>query len=141
MTILIFLAMLAGLILAHELGHFTAAKISRVTIKEFGLGFPPRIFGIKRGETTYSLNAVPLGGFVKMVGEEDPDLPGSLAGKSRGIRFAVLISGPLMNILLPIVLLAASLMIPHQVLQEQGRAAEENSAQESPAWQFLPAGE
>jgi regulator of sigma E protease len=119
MTLLIFLAMLAGLILVHELGHFTAAKLSGVTIKEFGLGFPPRIFGIKRGETTYSLNAVPLGGFVKMVGEEDSNLPGSLASKNRSIRFAVLASGSFMNILLPILLLSASLMIPHQVFQER----------------------
>jgi regulator of sigma E protease len=67
----------------------------------------------------YSLNAIPLGGFVKMEGEDDPGLPGSLASKSRGIRIAVLTSGSFMNIILPIILLTSSLMIPHQVLQEQ----------------------
>jgi regulator of sigma E protease len=67
-TILIFLGMLAVVILAHELGHFATAKAFRVKVDEFGLGFPPRLFGFKRGETLYSLNAIPLGGFTKMAG-------------------------------------------------------------------------
>ncbi|MBI2853491.1 MAG: site-2 protease family protein [Chloroflexi bacterium] len=118
-TLLIFLGLLALLIVSHELGHFVTAKLSGVTVKEFGLGFPPRIFGIKRGETVYSINAIPLGGFVKMVGEEDPKLPGSLAGKSIGVRLMVLTAGSAMNLLLPLVLLAVSLMVPHQVVSEQ----------------------
>ncbi|MEW6033831.1 MAG: M50 family metallopeptidase [Chloroflexota bacterium] len=130
-TLLVFLGMLAVLILAHEVGHFIAAKLSRVTIKEFGLGFPPRVFGITRGETTYSLNAVPLGGFVKMVGEEDPSLPGSLASRPIGVRVAVLSAGPLMNILLPIFLLAISLMVPHRVVNE--RVIVQEVAEQSPA--------
>lgn len=119
MTILIFIIMLAVLIVAHELGHFVIAKLAKVTVTEFGLGFGPRIIGVKRGETTYSLNAVPLGGFVKMVGEEDPGLTGSLASKSKKVRALVLSAGPLMNILLPLVLLTASLMIPHQATTER----------------------
>ncbi|MBI2858042.1 MAG: site-2 protease family protein [Chloroflexi bacterium] len=118
LTAIVFILMLAVLILVHEAGHFTLAKIFHVTVKEFGLGFGPRIFGIKRGETEYTLNAVPLGGFVKMVGEEDPNLPGSLAGKPIGVRALVLSSGALMNIVLPIILLTASFMVPHQVLRE-----------------------
>jgi regulator of sigma E protease len=58
--------------LSHEFGHFIVAKRSGVRVDEFGLGFPPKIFGIKRGETTYSLNWIPFGGFVRIFGE-NPD--------------------------------------------------------------------
>lgn len=70
MTVLIFIIILAILVLVHELGHFIAAKKNGVLVEEFGFGFPPRIFGIKKGETLYSINAIPLGGFVKVYGEE-----------------------------------------------------------------------
>lgn len=70
MTILIFILIIALLIIIHELGHFIAAKKSGVLVEEFGFGFPPRIFSIKRGETVYSLNLLPFGGFVKVYGEE-----------------------------------------------------------------------
>ena len=73
-TILIFMAVLVVLILAHEFGHLIAAKSFGVKVEEFGVGFPPRIVGIRRGETLYSLNAVPLGGFTKMSGEEEKSL-------------------------------------------------------------------
>src|SRR5947207_434871 len=69
-TALIFLIVLSILVLIHEFGHFIAAKRNGVMVEEFGLGFPPRIFGIKKGETTYSINLIPLGGFVKVYGEE-----------------------------------------------------------------------
>lgn len=72
LTIVIFIAMLAVLILSHEFGHFIVAKRSDVKVEEFGIGFPPKLASIKRGETVYSLNLVPLGGFVKLLGEEDP---------------------------------------------------------------------
>lgn len=70
MSILIFIAILAILILVHEFGHFIAAKKQGVRVDEFGFGLPPRLFGIKVGETLYSLNLIPLGGFVKLYGEE-----------------------------------------------------------------------
>lgn len=70
MTILIFIIILAVLVLIHEAGHFFAAKKSGVRVDEFGFGFPPRLFGIKRGETLYSLNLIPLGGFVRLYQEE-----------------------------------------------------------------------
>ena len=85
-TIVAFVGMLVVLIIAHELGHFITAKAFKVKVQEFGLGFPPRLFRVRRGETVYSLNAVPLGGFIKMAGEEDPNVPGSLASKSIGTR-------------------------------------------------------
>src|SRR4030067_3134370 len=87
LTIFSFIAILIFLVFAHEFGHFITAKLARVKVEEFGIGFPPRIVSFKRGETTYSLNAIPLGGFTKMLGEEDPTLPGSLASKSIPIRF------------------------------------------------------
>jgi len=67
--ILIFIIILSLLIFVHEFGHFYAAKKSGIRVDEFGFGFPPRIFGIKRGETIYSLNLFPVGGFVKIYGE------------------------------------------------------------------------
>lgn len=70
MTIVVFLITLSILVLVHELGHFIAAKKSGVLVEEFGIGLPPRIFGVKKGETLYSLNWLPFGGFVKLYGEE-----------------------------------------------------------------------
>ncbi|OGZ26693.1 MAG: hypothetical protein A2365_04075 [Candidatus Nealsonbacteria bacterium RIFOXYB1_FULL_40_15] len=71
---LIFIAVLTliALIIIHELGHFTAAKKLGVKVEEFGLGYPPRIWGRKIGETLYSLNIIPFGGFVKIYGQEEP---------------------------------------------------------------------
>lgn len=70
MSIVVFILILAILVLVHEFGHFIAAKKNGVRVEEFGFGFPPRLFGIKKGETLYSINAIPIGGFVKLYGEE-----------------------------------------------------------------------
>lgn len=70
MNILIFLLVISLLIFVHELGHFITAKKRGVLVEEFGIGFPPRILGIKYKETLYSLNLIPIGGFVKLFGEE-----------------------------------------------------------------------
>ena len=69
---LLIVPVLGFLIFIHELGHFATAKWFGIKVTEFGFGFPPRIFGIRYGDTVYSLNWIPLGGFVRMVGEEDP---------------------------------------------------------------------
>ena len=130
-TILIFLAVLAVIILAHELGHFIAAKAFRVKVEEFGLFFPPRLLKIKRGETLYSLNAIPLGGFTKMAGEEDPKEPRSLASKSVGVRIIVLSAGSIMNALLPLLLFSIAFMVPHDVTI--GEVVVEEVALDSPA--------
>ncbi|MFC1990547.1 RIP metalloprotease [Chloroflexota bacterium] len=115
-TVVSFLGILIVLVLAHEIGHFVTARAFGVRVEEFGLGFPPRLLSIKRGETLYSLNVVPLGGFVKMSGEEDPKVPGSLASKSTGTRILVLASGSLMNALLPLLLFSIAFMVPHNVV-------------------------
>jgi len=117
-TIVSFLVVIAVIILAHELGHFITAKASGVKVEEFGLGYPPRLFGIKRGETLYSLNAIPIGGFTKMAGEEDPKIKRSLASKGIGTRLLVLSAGSLMNFLLPLLLFSIAFMVPHDLVTE-----------------------
>ena len=77
MSILIFLAVLFVLILVHELGHFVVAKWTGMRVDEFGIGFPPKLFSLKIGETEYSLNALPIGGFVKILGEDGASAPSS----------------------------------------------------------------
>lgn len=119
LTIIAFLGVLFILVLAHELGHFGTAKAFGVKVEEFGIGFPPRLLSIIRGGTRYSINALPLGGFVKMAGEEDPNIPGSLASKSIFARLVVLGSGSLMNFLLPLILFSAALIIPADIVRGQ----------------------
>jgi len=121
------------LILAHEFGHFLTAKLSGVKVEEFGLGYPPRLAAFRVGETVYSLNLLPLGGFVRLLGEEDPTNPRSLAGKPIPIRTLVLISGAAMNILVPIFLFAASFMLPQETAV--GRVVLQEVASGSPAQQ------
>jgi regulator of sigma E protease len=69
MSILIFLLVLFVLVLVHEWGHFIVAKKTGMRVDEFGIGFPPKLFGVKKGETEYTFNALPIGGFVKIWGE------------------------------------------------------------------------
>jgi regulator of sigma E protease len=103
------------LIIAHELGHFITAKLTGVRVLEFGLGYPPRIWGFKYHDTIYSINWLPLGGFVRLVGEEDPSDPQSLAAKPRPVRLLVLSAGAFMNFILPTFLFAVAFMIPRDV--------------------------
>lgn len=106
MTIILFLIVLAVLILVHEFGHFYAAKKCGVRVDEFGLGFPPKIWSWKRGETIYSLNAIPFGGFVKIFGESPndesisgPDRARSFVHKPRWKQIIILSAGVIMNVL------------------------------------------
>lgn len=110
--IILFLVTLLVAMYLHELGHFFAARRAGVKVEEFGIGIPPRLFGIKRGETVYSLNAIPIGAFVKAAGENDPTVPRSLAGKGPWTRLGIFAAGPLVNILLAFVLLSAFLALP-----------------------------
>lgn len=101
--ILAFLVILTILILVHEIGHFTMARLFGVHVEEFGLGFPPRIKGWRRNGVLYSLNAIPLGGFVKMAGENgEDDSPDSFGAKPPWQRFIILVAGPAMNVLLAV---------------------------------------
>ncbi len=130
-TVIAFLGILAVLIIAHEFGHYITAKASGVTVEEVGIGFPPRLLSFKRGGTIYSLNAIPLGGFVKMAGEEDPKVTGSLASKSIPVRLLALSAGSLMNLLLPLLLFSVAFMVPHNVVY--GQVQVDEVAASSPA--------
>jgi regulator of sigma E protease len=115
LAVIAFILIIGLLIFVHELGHFIAAKKCGVLVEEFAIGFPPRLYSFKRGETTYSLNAIPLGGYTKMLGEEDPSNPRSFATKSKKKRLLILSAGSGMNAILPLFLFALAFMIPSQV--------------------------
>src|SRR2546423_2133259 len=102
MNILWFVPILSIMMFVHELGHFVTARLSGITVLEFGFGLPPRIWGFKRNGVVYSINWIPFGAFVKMLGEEDPSAPGSFASKPGGIRAIVLAAGSGMNFLLAV---------------------------------------
>ena len=108
-TFLSFVFVLGLLIFFHELGHFLVAKKAGVRVEQFSLGFPPTIFKHKWGETEYCIGIIPLGGYVKMAGENPDEQatgdPGDFMSKSIGQRAAVMVAGPFMNYLLAIVIL------------------------------------
>src|SRR5260221_162204 len=105
--ILAFLPILSIMMFVHELGHFITARLAGITVLEFGFGLPPRLWGFKRNGVIYSINWIPFGAFVKMLGEEDPTAPGSLASKPGGIRATVLAIGATLSV--PKMLLEGSL--------------------------------
>ncbi|MBI4708801.1 MAG: RIP metalloprotease RseP [Candidatus Portnoybacteria bacterium] len=109
LTILVFILILGLLVFIHELGHFVVAKRNGVRVDEFGFGLPPRVFGIKRGETIYSLNALPIGGFVKIHGEdgEEKKDPRSFGSKKISQRAAILFAGVFMNFVLAVIFFGA----------------------------------
>ena len=103
--LLTFILGIAILIFMHELGHFVAARLLKVEVEEFGLGFPPRIVKLFRaGGTDFTLNWIPLGGFVRLKGESDPDVEGGMAAASPWVRLTVLLAGPMTNILIGLIL-------------------------------------
>lgn len=123
-TIFVFIVILAALVLFHEFGHFIIAKKSGMQVDEFGFGFPPRIYGKKIGETTYTLNAVPLGGFVKIAGEDNAEEnnPRSFINKSFLARFGTLVAGVVMNFVLAWILFSIGFTIGLPTVIEQGQS-------------------
>ena len=113
---LLIVPVLAFLIFIHELGHFAAAKWFGIRVTEFGFGFPPRAFGVSYRGTVYSVNWIPIGGFVRIVGEEDPTDPESFARQSVLKRSVVLLAGSFMNLVLPVVIFTVLFMLPHDTL-------------------------
>ncbi len=93
---------LALLMIAHELGHFIVAKKSGIVVEEFAVGFPPRLLSRVIGGVRYSLNLIPFGAYVKMLGEEDPSASGSFASQGKLIRSAVLVAGSAMNFIVAV---------------------------------------
>jgi regulator of sigma E protease len=102
MNILWFIPILSVMMFVHEFGHFITARMTGITVLEFGFGLPPRLWGFKRNGVIYSINWIPFGAFVKMLGEEDPTAPNSFASKPRSIRAIVLSAGSAMNFLLAV---------------------------------------
>jgi len=118
MSILIFIIILAVLILVHEFGHFIVAKKNGIRVDEFGIGFPPKLYGKKFGETEYTLNLFPIGGFVKIFGEtpneesiSGPDSARSFVHKSKWVQTAVISAGVFFNMLLAWVLVSFGFII------------------------------
>lgn len=113
LTLIIFLAVLSVLVVVHEFGHFFVARRLGVRVDEFGFGFPPRLWSTKPGDTVYSVNWVPLGGFVRLKGETGEDLHhhDSFAGKSVWRRLAIVIAGVVMNLVLAVVLFSVGLTL------------------------------
>jgi regulator of sigma E protease len=113
-TLLAFAFVLGVLVFVHELGHFVMARWHGVRVLTFSLGFGPKILKVKRGDTEYAISAVPLGGYVKMAGENPEEQrtgsPDEFLSKSKWQRFQILIMGPVMNVALAIVLLWVVLM-------------------------------
>src|SRR3990170_1132532 len=103
-----FVGALAALIIIHELGHFLAARALKIEVEEFGIGFPPRLVTLfEAGGTKFSLNWIPLGGFVRPKGENDASVPGGLAAARPCERLVFLVAGPLANLLVGVLLYAA----------------------------------
>src|SRR5688572_31332490 len=129
-TVAAFLGVLVVLVLVHELGHFLVAKRAGITVEEFGIGFPPRITSVMWHGTRYSLNWIPLGGFVRMLGEDgdvevrrlrekgltDDEVEHAMAGafnrRPIWIRVGVLLAGVAMNFVLAAALFAVALSLP-----------------------------
>lgn len=106
LSVLLFVFIFGLIVLIHELGHFLAAKREGMTVREFAFGFPPRLFSIKKNGTNFSLNLIPFGGYVSILGEsESSDSAGSYSKKSPWARLRVVSAGVLMNALLAWVLL------------------------------------
>jgi len=114
-SVIIFIIVLGILIFFHELGHFLVARLFGVGVEKFSLGFGPRIFGKKIGRTDYCISIVPLGGYVKMMGEEpdspiaEEDLPLSFTHKHVAKRAAIVAAGPIFNVILAILIFTTGL--------------------------------
>ena len=107
LSVIIAILILSFLILSHEFGHFIVAKKSGVKVEEFGIGYPPRVWGIRKGETIYSINAIPFGGFVQLYGENEKGEkylkdPRSFNAKSAVIRALIISAGVIMNFLVAV---------------------------------------
>src|SRR5437764_2346633 len=128
LTAVISVAVILGfMILIHEFGHYAVAKLLGVRVEVFSIGFGKRLLGFRRGDTDYRVSAIPLGGYVKMSGENPMDTrtgdPGEFLSHPRWHRFLIAIAGPSMNILLAVVLLAGIYMVHYEYPPYKDQAA------------------
>lgn len=136
MSILLFFLVLFVLILVHEWGHFIVAKKTGMRVDEFGIGFPPKVFGIKKGETEYTFNAIPIGGFVKIWGEnyedkgdateeEKRDSKRAFTARPKWAQALVLVAGVTMNILFAWLLFSVTYMVGVPTAVDEVTASDE----------------
>ena len=133
-----FIFVLGILVFIHELGHFLVAKKVGIKVERFSLGFPPNIFSKKWGETTYCIGIIPLGGYVKMAGEQPTDeatgAPEEFMSKSVGQRAAVIFAGPFMNYILAIFLLISIYYFGGRPLFDENRVLVGEVTEDGPAF-------
>ncbi|HEY3838525.1 MAG TPA: RIP metalloprotease RseP [Bryobacteraceae bacterium] len=122
-----FLVLIGVMILIHELGHFWAARLFDVRVDVFSIGFGPRLFGFRRGDTDYRFSAILFGGYVKMageqLGEEHSDDPNGLLSKPRWQRLIIAFAGPFMNMALAVGLLTGLFMVKYQKPADEDKGA------------------
>ncbi len=130
LTIALFLLVLSVLIFVHEWGHYITAKLTGMRVDEFAIGFPPKVFSWKKGETEYSINALPIGGFVRIHGEDptqvtpdDVDRDRTFSARPKWAQAVVLVAGVTMNVLFAWFLFVAILMIGVPTQVEEGKAS------------------
>jgi regulator of sigma E protease len=153
MSILLFLAVLFVLVLVHEWGHFITAKKTGMRVDEFAIGFPPKLFGIKKGETEYNFNLLPIGGYVKIYGENREEGDEATADSGRAFharpkwaQAIVLLAGITMNILFAWLLFSTTLLIGVPTAVDEGTAGERatlivaGTLKDAPADGVLPVG-
>ncbi|HXG93136.1 MAG TPA: RIP metalloprotease RseP [Blastocatellia bacterium] len=118
-TIVIFVLVLGGMIVIHEFGHFIVAKLFGVRVDVFSVGFGKRLWGVKKGDTDYRISLIPLGGYVKMAGENLDEkvtgAPDEFMSKPKWQRFCIAVAGPVMNILTALAIPAIIVMFYHEV--------------------------
>ncbi len=137
LTIITFFVVLSVLVLIHEAGHFFAAKLIGVKVLEFGLGLPPKLFGVKHGETVYSINALPIGGFVRLFGEDESttkdksEIDRAFYRKPPLQKLFVTIAGVVMNFTLAVVII--SYIFSQGVFVPSDKVFVENVSKNSPA--------
>jgi regulator of sigma E protease len=138
-TIIIFIAVLLVVVIVHEYGHFIVARKSGMLVEEFGFGLPPRIWSWQKGETKYSINALPIGGFVKIAGEngEEKDIPKDRQFDSKPWykKSAVLVAGVFLNIVLAFVFFTIAYMIGLPAPTDSGVPKALVVMQNSPAYE------
>ncbi|NWF63410.1 MAG: site-2 protease family protein [Chloroflexi bacterium] len=135
LTLVIFFLALSGMIFVHELGHFLAARWAKIEVEEFGFGLPSYKLAtlFKWQGTEFTIHALPLGGFVRPKGENDPNLPGGYGAASPWKRLVVLAAGPVMNLLTAIIVFSA--LIAYEGIADPGRVKIDAVAEGSPAQQ------
>jgi regulator of sigma E protease len=135
LSLVIFFFALGGMIFVHELGHFIAARWAKIEVEEFGFGLPSYKIAtlFKWQGTEFTLHALPLGGFVRPKGENDPNVPGGYGAASPWKRLVVLVAGPLMNLLTAVVVFSA--LIAYEGVAVPGKVKIDTVAENSPAQQ------